>query len=124
METKKVLVIDDEPDMVTFLTTLLQDNGFATYSASDGKEGIEKVRQEKPNLILLDLVMPNQSGVKFFRHIKKDETLKNIPIIIVTGLTEFKTFIKKCGPVPEPEYFIEKPVNEQVLLREINNHIA
>ena len=56
---KKVLVLDDEPNVVAYLETLLQDNGYDTVSAGDGREGMEKARSEKPDLITLDILMPN-----------------------------------------------------------------
>lgn len=124
MSKKKILIIDDEPDMTTHLTALFEDNGYAICTASDGEQGMEKVKSENPDLITLDLVMPNESGVRLLRKIKKDKNLKKIPVIIVSGLHDFKTFIKKCGPVPEPEGFVDKPVNEESLLEKITELIS
>ena len=119
MSSKKILIIDDEPDMVTHLSALFEDNGYITCSANDGEAGMKKVIHEKPDCITLDLVMPNETGVKFLKKIKSDSNLKNIPLIIVSGLADFKTFIKKCKPVPEPEGFIDKPVNEEAILAKV-----
>jgi two-component system cell cycle response regulator DivK len=116
-DKKKVIVIDDEPDMVTFLTLLLEDNGYATVSAKDGQEGIEKVRTEHPDLVLLDITMPEKSGVRFYREIRGDSELKSIPVVIVTGVAkEFKDFISTRRQVPPPDGFISKPIEKQELL--------
>ena len=64
---KKILIIDDEPDMVTFLCALLEDHGYVTITAADGEEGMTKIKSEKPDLISLDLLMPNKTGIKMFR---------------------------------------------------------
>jgi two-component system cell cycle response regulator DivK len=116
-DKKKVIVIDDEPDIVTFLTLLLEDNGYATVSAKDGQEGIEKVRTEHPDLVLLDITMPEKSGVRFYREIRGDSELKSIPVVIVTGVAkEFKDFISTRRQVPPPDGFISKPIEKQELL--------
>jgi len=124
MSKKKILIVEDEQDYITFLTTLLQDNGYDTITANDGEKGMKSLLDEKPDLVTLDLVMPNETGVRFLRKVKKDDALKNVPIVIVSGLTDFKTFIKKCGPVPEPEAFVDKPIDEQRLLDEIKKLIG
>lgn len=116
-DKRKVIVIDDEPDIVTFLTLLLEDNGYATVSAKDGQEGIEKVRSEHPDLVLLDITMPEKSGVRFYREIRSDSELKSIPVVIVTGVAkEFKDFISTRRQVPPPDGFISKPIEKQELL--------
>ena len=61
---KKILVIDDEPEMVTFLATLLEDNGYEILTATDGDEGLTKIKNEKPDLVSLDLLMPNKTGIR------------------------------------------------------------
>ena len=93
-DKKKILVIDDDPDIVTFITTLLQDNGYDTVSAADGEEGRQQLAAEKPDLICLDITMPEKSGVKFYRETREDAEFKSTPIIIVTGVAaEFQRFI-------------------------------
>ncbi len=127
---KKILVIDDEPDMLAFLTTLLEDNGYETMTASDGEEGLEKARAEKPDLISLDLLMPNKTGIKMYRELRKDEGIKEIPVVMVTGFTkddvpsmDFKEWIQKRAIRP-PEAYIEKPVNKETLLDAIRKSIG
>ena len=114
---KKIIVIDDEPDTVTFLTTLLEDNGYITVSSFDGQEGIEKTRSEQPDLILLDITMPEKSGVKFYREVREDPELNKIPVIIVTGISQdFEKFISTRRQIPPPNGYINKPVDKKELL--------
>ena len=82
---KKILVVDDEQDVRDYLRTALQDAGFDVEMAADGKEALEAVRRDAPDLISLDLVMPRHSGAKFYRDLQKDKALKHIPVLVVTG---------------------------------------
>ena len=98
---KKILVVDDEPDVVTYLTTVLKDAGYETLEASNGEEAMEQILKNSHDLITLDITMPEMTGVKTYRTIKEDEKLKCIPVIIVTGVThEFKQFISSRTQVP------------------------
>jgi len=126
MPGRKILVIDDEPDIVSFLTTLLQDHGYETCSAKDGEEGWEKVRGEHPDLICLDLLMPQKSGVKLYGQIRKDPALRHIPVIMITGFgppeypgIDFKRFIHQRSAVPPPDGYLEKPINPDALIETI-----
>jgi CheY-like chemotaxis protein len=112
-----ILVVDDEADVVTFISTLLEDNGFATITANDGAEAMAKARAEHPALITLDITMPNQSGVRTYRDIKSDPALGTTPVIIVTGIdTEFETFISSRRQVPPPDGYVSKPIDKDKLL--------
>jgi CheY-like chemotaxis protein len=114
-EKKKAVIIDDEPDTVTFLTRWLEDNGYEACSATDGDQGMEVVIREKPDIILMDLRMPNQTGMQLYRALRTQEDFKHIPVIFVTGMTEFQIFGKECAPMPKPQAFIEKPINLDAL---------
>jgi two-component system, cell cycle response regulator DivK len=127
---KKILIVDDEPDMVTFLSALLEDEGFMTITASDGEEGIEKVKTEKPDLVSLDLLMPNKTGIRMFREMRKDEEIKHTPVVMVTGFgkddvpsMDFKEWIQQRAIKP-PEAYIEKPVNKEMLLAAIKKALG
>ena len=123
-EEKKVIVIDDEPDIVTFLTVLLEDNGYTTISAKDGREGLEKIQRERPHLVLLDITMPEKSGVRCYRELRENPDLKSIPIVIVTGVAkDFKNFISSRRQVPPPDGFISKPIDKQELLDTVSKFI-
>jgi CheY-like chemotaxis protein len=119
-EQKRIIVIDDDQDIVIYLATLLEDNGYATIKAYDGQEGIEKTRAERPDLILLDITMPEKSGVRYYRDVRDDPELKSIPVVMVTGvMKEFERFISTRRQVPPPDGYISKPVDDKVLLETI-----
>jgi CheY-like chemotaxis protein len=84
-EEKTVLVVDDESDIVIYLQTLLQDAGFRVMTAFDGDQALRRVKEKKPDLISLDLVMPKKSGIRFFYELRKNKDWSRIPVIIVTG---------------------------------------
>jgi CheY-like chemotaxis protein len=114
---KRILIVDDEQDIRTYLSTLFEDQGYATVVSKDGVEAIQQVQTARPDLITLDISMPEKSGVKFFREMKSDERWKKIPIIIVTGVSEdFKKFISSRHQVPAPEGFVSKPINQEEIL--------
>jgi CheY-like chemotaxis protein len=128
---KKILVVDDEANVVTYLETLLQDNGYDTESAGDGSEGMEKVLKEKPDLITLDISMPEKSGVRFYREIKANPELAGVPVVIVTGVTgyggkpeDFQKFISSRKHVPPPDGFIAKPIDRDELLEVVRNLLS
>jgi CheY-like chemotaxis protein len=136
--SKKILIVDDEPDHITYLSTVLEENGYASVSARDGVEGLELLRQEKPDLVLLDLMMPRKSGISMFQELRKDESLSYIPVIVVTGVSEvtgvdFRNFIYR-QPLRDkdkfvettglteytvPDGYIEKPVDPNELIKVI-----
>lgn len=117
---KKILVVDDEPDVVTYLTTVLKDAGYETLEASNGEEAMEKIRLTRPDLITLDITMPEMTGVKTYRTLKEDANLCTIPVIIITGVThDFKQFISTRAQVPPPEGYLEKPVKPAELMDEV-----
>ena len=105
---KKILVVEDEQDVSTYLSTFFQDNGFDTVEATDGMTGLELAKSEKPDLITLDIALPNQSGIRTYRYYKEDPELKNIPVIIITGMGDsVRSFIKKLGGFTKPEGFMK-----------------
>lgn len=113
----RILVVDDEPDTVTFLTTLLADNGYEAVSAGNGAEALAAVRAARPALVTLDISMPEQSGVKAYRQLKEDAALATIPVVIVTGIADdFKQFISTRKQVPPPEGYLSKPIVEREFL--------
>lgn len=117
MADKTILIIDDEPDTRTYFSTLLEDNGYNTITADNGEEGLAKVRGTRPDLITLDVTMPEMSGVKFYRKMREDAGLKDVPIIIITGVSEdFQTFISSRKQVPPPDGYLAKPIDQNELL--------
>ncbi len=125
-EKKKVLIVEDEAHVVTYLETLLQDNGYDTAAAMNGKEAMEKVKADKPDLICLDITMPEESGVRFYRNLKDVPELSSIPVVIVTAVTgiggdpdPFKQFLSTRKQIPPPEAFFSKPIEEKEFLDKI-----
>lgn len=121
-----ILVVDDEPDLVTYLTTLLEDHGYATVTASNGDEALEAVRRERPALVTLDISMPKASGTKFFRAVKDDAELAKIPVVIITAITgydgdpyAYEKFLQSRHGVPAPEGFVPKPIDRDALLAKV-----
>jgi len=120
---KKVLVVDDELDVRTFVTTLLETSGFKPLPAVDGIQGLEMARAKKPALIILDVMMPKESGINMYRELKNDPELKNIPVIMLSAMSR-KTFMHsldlldryKGEEMPEPAAYIEKPPEADELL--------
>ena len=118
---KTILIVDDEPDVCTYISTLLEDHGYTTMSAKDGEEALVKLKSVSPDLITLDISMPEKSGVKLFREIKEDSRWKKIPIIIITGVSEdFQKFISSRRQVPPPEGYLSKPINQEDILKLIS----
>jgi CheY-like chemotaxis protein len=123
--TKTILVVDDEPDVVTYLSTVLRDAGYDTMEAANGEEAMEQIRKRRPDLISLDITMPEMTGVKAYRRLKEDEALKRIPVVIVTGVThDFKQFISSRAQVPAPEGYLDKPVKAEELLAEVKRLVG
>jgi twitching motility two-component system response regulator PilH len=120
---KKILAIDDEVDTLTFYSELLDDYNFTPITAENGVEGLKKAREEKPDLILLDIMMPKKSGMKTFKELKNDPDLYNIPVIIITGISkevDYKNLLNRpsTGRIP-PEGHLVKPLTADNLIKEI-----
>ena len=124
-ESKTILIIDDEPDTLTYFSTLLQDNGYKTIAVDNGEDGLKQVREMKPDLITLDITMPETSGVRCYRELRENEEWRRIPIIIITGISEdFRKFISSRKRVPPPDGYLSKPVDETQLLQTVRKLIS
>lgn len=120
-EKKKVLVVDDEPDMVTWISTIFEDHGYATISAENGIEAFAKAKSEHPDLITLDISMEEESGVKALRTLQETKETADIPIIIITGVSpDLKRFIERSKKIQFPAAFLEKPIDKDELLETVN----
>jgi CheY-like chemotaxis protein len=120
----KVMIVDDEPDIVTYLSTWLEDQGYETCSAADGSQGMQAIISERPDLVLLDLKMPNKTGLQLYRDLRQHETFKHLPVIVITGMTEFQIYSSECEPLSEPEAYIDKPIDLQALRAAIKQVIG
>ena len=83
----KIMIVDDDPYIVKYMVDILTDNGYATCSASDGSEALEVLKREKPDLVTLDLEMPNEWGPRFYRKMSKEKEFKELPVIVISGLS-------------------------------------
>ncbi len=116
-DKKTVLIIDDEPDTLTYFSSLLEDNGYATVTAENGAEAIERVKRARPDLVTLDITMPETSGVRCYRELREHAEWRSIPVIMITGISEdFRTFISSRKAVPPPDGYLSKPIDEAEFL--------
>ena len=130
-QAKKILIVDDEPDVVSYLEMLLHDGGYETITASNGNEGLEKLASEKPDLVTLDITMPESSGTRFYKKAKTDSNLSSTPVVIITAVTGYggdpygyKKFLSQLKIVPEPDGFFPKPIDRDALLAKVNELLA
>ncbi|MEW6359402.1 MAG: response regulator [Planctomycetota bacterium] len=118
---KTVLVVDDEQDTVRFLTMALEDAGFDVVTASSGPEAIERVKEKRPDLISLDIVMPKGGGIRCFRELQKNPDWSKIPVIIVTahGRDDLGKADLEEMTLSGPGVYLEKPVTAQSYVKAI-----
>jgi CheY-like chemotaxis protein len=114
---KKIMIIDDDPTVVRYLQAVFSDNGYATCTATSTSEALELVRQEKPDLITLDLQLPDEWGPRFYRKLRKEKELKDIPIIVISG-------IDGDHAVKDAIAFIAKPFDPEKLIGIVKNTIG
>lgn len=120
-----ILVVEDEPDVQTFIKLTLENAGFRVRTASNGYDAYKEVKEETPDLISLDLVMPKNSGRQFYARLRKNKAWAEIPVVVVSahayddlGESDFKELMKGKD-VPPPQAFLEKPVEPGRLLNQI-----
>ncbi len=128
---KKILVVDDEPDVCAYLSRLFREHGYAVSSAANGIEATIAVEREKPDLITLDLSMPDKSGVKFYRELRSQAGLQSIPVIFVTAVTgmggdprDAERFYRTRHQAPPPDGFVPKPVDPEEILRLVHQLVG
>jgi len=113
---RKVLVVDDEPDMLLYLSAFLEDHGYEPRTAVDGFHAWEAMQEERPDLVILDLRMPRQTGLQLYRAMLASDPLKDIPVVFISGLTHFRFYGEDCAPLPEPAARLGKPIDHDELL--------
>lgn len=111
----KVLIIDDEADVIKYLTIVLKSNGFQPYSINSAKDAKTEIGEICPDLICLDIMMPEETGISFYAKLKRDKNLRSIPVIIISGVVQsgefdFRSYLSD-NSIPPPEHFMEKPIN-------------
>jgi CheY-like chemotaxis protein len=143
---KKVLIVDDDQNMVKYLSVLLSEHGYDPDTAADGSEGLRKVGQSKPDLIVLDVMMPKKSGLVTFQQLKKEEQTKEIPVLMLTGVSgileeldnqesetsydSLRAALKKKiqemrdEGLVKPEMFVDKPVDPDSFIDRVRQLIG
>ena len=128
---KKILIVDDELDVRIYVGTLLETSGYEPIAARNGREGLQKAKQVSPDLIILDVMMPQAGGVSMYRELKADRQLREIPVIMLTGVGEksFSHYLKMLrlkieDPIPQPSAYLEKPLDHEKLLELVREIIG
>ncbi len=147
--TKKVLIIDDDKNTVRFISVALEENGYDAVSAFDGKEGFDKVGVEKPDLIILDVMMPKRTGFVVFKQLRRNDEFKEIPVIMLTGVAsclndldskkddtfegpydslreKLRTTIQQMREegLVKPDMYVDKPIDPDELIAKVNELIG
>jgi two-component system alkaline phosphatase synthesis response regulator PhoP len=118
----RVLVVEDDPDDLALIRMALKDEPYEILVALNGKEGVEKAKAEKPDAIVLDIMMPEKDGFKACEELKSDPDCANIPVLMLTAVRQYFSSTKYAvgsGMRIEAEDYIEKPVDEKVLRKRL-----
>jgi two-component system, OmpR family, alkaline phosphatase synthesis response regulator PhoP len=118
-DKKRILLVDDEKDFVAMLLIRLEASGYEVLTAYDGEQGLNLAREQKPDLILLDLMLPGMDGYKVCRMLKFDEEYSSIPIIMLTARTQEEDKLK--GAQMKADMYMDKPFDDNELLQNIEN---
>jgi len=113
MDKKKILIVDDEPDILRLISLRLRKLGYDVLTAVDGKEALDAIRNENPDLVLLDLLIPFMNGAEVCEQIKNDKTLKHIPIILFTAHSDTMT-AEKAKKLGAEDYIVKPFVLEEL----------
>jgi len=117
--SKRILVVDDEPDIVEVVRLRLEANNYEVIAAYDGEEGLRKARNEQPDLIILDILMPEMDGYTFVRELKADESIKDIPIVVLTA----KDKMRDLFAIEGIKDYIVKPFKGEELVKIIGKYL-
>jgi two-component system alkaline phosphatase synthesis response regulator PhoP len=123
MSNAKILVVDDEKDLREALTTSLTTAGFTVVSATDGEEGLKKALNEKPNLILLDIVMPKVNGHQMLRELRRDAWGKKVPVLLLTNADDAEN-ISKSVAFDGNDYIIKSQISLEDVVKKVKQHLA
>ncbi len=115
---KKIMVVDDDPNIVSYLQELFSDEGYDSCAAYGGIEALETLKKEKPDLITLDLEMPEEWGPRFYRKLQQEKEFKNTPVVVISGLSGNKY------AVPKAIASLTKPFDREELLKIIKDAIG
>ncbi|MBN2326970.1 MAG: response regulator [Candidatus Omnitrophica bacterium] len=121
---KTILVVEDEEDVRQFLVMALEDAGYQVYAAEEGRQALKFIQRERPDLITLDLIMPNKTGISLYGDLRRSTSeFKDIPIIVITGVDQrskgiisFRELLENKKSVAQPEAYLVKPIRADELL--------
>ena len=119
---KKILIVDDDPDFVEAVAMILKPKKFEVVTAYNGKEGLEKVKAERPDLIVLDVMMPEKDGYSVCKELKSDPKWNHIPVLLLTGVVSHiptTRYTQEMGMETEADDFLDKPVEPEALVKRI-----
>lgn len=123
MADGKILIVDDEKDVVTYLSAVLENEGYTVYSAENADEGFDMYKIIEPDLLCLDIMMPQELGLTLYQRIKKIPEFASTPVMIISGVVSEKEFeFRKLVPdesIPPPQEYIEKPINRAEFIKTI-----
>ena len=125
---KMVLIVDDENQAREFVSAVMEENGYLPVTACNGREAMDMIARKRPDLIILDVLMPSQGGIRMYRQLKSSDSLRDIPVVIFSGIAR-RTFLRSQAGgketegrgVPAPEAYIEKPVTPARLAAVVKN---
>jgi len=115
---KKILIIEDDPAVSDYLKTFFEDNGYAAFTAANAQSGYDLAKQEQPDLITLDIELPDEWGPRFYRKLAGDKNLKNTPLIVISGLSGNKYAVTKAVAS------LSKPFDRNELLKIVKETIG
>jgi DNA-binding response OmpR family regulator len=118
---KKILVVDDDPAIVRFITACLKPAGYIVISAEDGETALKKVKSESPDLVILDLMLPETDGWKIAQFLKSEEQYKRIPLIVLSGLIEQES---DRGDMDQADFFMSKPFQPDRMLEKVQELLS
>jgi len=119
---KKILIVDDDPDLVEAVSTILESKGYEVSAAYGGIEGLEKAKTENPDLIVLDIMMPDKDGYVVCKELKADPKYRSIPVLLLTAVvSKLSTtrYTQQMGMETEADDYVDKPVEPEELVRRI-----
>jgi len=124
MPVKTALIIDDEPDVTTYHGTVLSDHGWEVHTANSGADGIAIAQEKTPDVIMLDVMMPEKGGLSTLIALRKDDRTKAIPVVLVTGIqaslnADFEAFLSRFKTY-NPNGYIEKPIDVDKLIETLD----
>jgi DNA-binding response OmpR family regulator len=146
---KRVLVVDDDANTRKFLSVALQENGYEPVAAEDGRDGLKKIEEEKPDLVILDVMMPKKTGFVLFKQLRRDEKYKDLPVIMLTGVSEVLADLDEKSDdtherpydslrealrktiqqmrdegLVKPDMFIDKPIDPELVISKVRELIG